>query len=184
MSRSLDHLDDRALVKLALENKQEAYTRLLVRHKDRVQAFISNLIVNPAEAEDLVLMSFDRAFSNLKSYNPKYAFSTWLYSIVQNLCIDHYRKNKLSFVALEEAREAEEVNPEDVLIAEQQRQAMEKMIARLKPEYAQVIRLRYMQYYAYEEIANELGIPLGTVKTRLHRAKSKLSEIIVRESHE
>ena len=92
MSRSLDHLDDRALVKLALENKQEAYTRLLVRHKDRVQAFISKLIVNSSEAEDLVLMSFDKAFSNLAHYNPKFAFSTWPYSIVQNLCIDYYRK--------------------------------------------------------------------------------------------
>lgn len=104
MSVSPDNLDDRELVKLALENRQEAYTRLLVRHKDRVQAFINKLIVNSSESEDLVLMSFDKAFRNLKHYNPKYAFSTWLYSIVQNLCIDHFRKNKQYFVSLEEAR--------------------------------------------------------------------------------
>ncbi|HHV02888.1 MAG: RNA polymerase sigma factor [Bacteroidales bacterium] len=184
MPQSLDNLDDRALVELALENKQEAYTRLLVRHKDRVQAFINKLIVNSPEAEDLVLMSFDKAFRNLKHYNPKYAFSTWLYSIVQNLCIDHFRKNRQFFVSLEEAQETEDINPEDVLIAEQQRQTMENMISRLKPEYAEVIRLRYMQYYAYEEIAATLDIPLGTVKTRLHRAKVMLARIFEEENKE
>ena len=183
MSRSLDHLDDRALVKLALENKQEAYTRLLVRHKDRVQAFISKLIVNSSEAEDLVLMSFDKAFSNLAHYNPKFAFSTWLYSIVQNLCIDYYRKNKLLYVALEEAQNAEEINPEDVLIAEQQRQAIEKIIERLKPEYAEVIRLRYMQHFAYEEIANQLNIPWELLKQDC-TSQSPTLKIIAKESHE
>ena len=182
MSQSLDQLDDRALVELALQNRQEAYTRLLVRHKDRVQAFINKLIINSSESEDLVLMSFDKAFRNLKNYNPKYAFSTWLYSIVQNLCIDHFRKNKQFFVSLEEAQDAEDVNPEDVLIAEQQKQIMENMISRLKPEYGEVIRLRYMHNYAYEEIANELNIPLGTVKTRIHRAKVSLARIIELES--
>ena len=182
MSQSLDQLDDRALVELALQNRQEAYTRLLVRHKDRVQAFINKLIINSSESEDLVLMSFDKAFRNLKNYNPKYAFSTWLYSIVQNLCIDHFRKDKQFFVSLEEAQDAEDVNPEDVLIAEQQKQIMENMISRLKPEYGEVIRLRYMHHYAYEEIANELNIPLGTVKTRIHRAKVSLARIIELES--
>lgn len=178
MSQSLDQLDDRALVKLALENRQEAYTRLLVRHKDRVQSFINKLIVNSSESEDLVLMSFDKAFRNLKHYNPKFAFSTWLYSIVQNLCIDHFRKNRQFFVSLEEAQETEDINPEEVLIAEQQKQAIEALISRLKPEYADVIRLRYMQHYAYEEIAGELNIPLGTVKTRLYRAKVMLAGIV------
>jgi RNA polymerase sigma factor (sigma-70 family) len=184
MSQSLDHLDDRALVQLALENKQEAYTRLLVRHKDRVQAFINKLIVNRPESEDLVLMSFDKAFRNLRHYNPKFAFSTWLYSIVQNLCIDYFRKNKQYFVSLEEASETVDINPEEVLIAEQQRQALESLITQLKPEYREVILLRYMQHYAYEEIAAQLQIPLGTVKTRLHRAKSMLSEIMSQEGNQ
>ncbi|MDD2771227.1 MAG: hypothetical protein PHU19_03260 [Bacteroidales bacterium] len=70
MSVSPDNLDDRELVRLALENRQEAYTRLLVRHKDRVQAFINKLIVNSSESEDLVLMSFDKAFRNLKHTIP------------------------------------------------------------------------------------------------------------------
>ena len=182
MSVSPDNLDDRELVRLALENRQEAYTRLLVRHKDRVQAFINKLIVNSSESEDLVLMSFDKAFRNLKHYNPKYAFSTWLYSIVQNLCIDHFRKNKQYFVSLEEAQETEDINPEEVMIAEQQKQAIESVISRLKPDYAEVIRLRYMQHYAYEEIADTLNVPLGTVKTRIHRAKVMLAQIIEQES--
>ena len=101
---------------------------------------------------------------------------------VQNLCIDHFRKNKQFFVSLEEAQETEDINPEDVLIGEQQKQIMEDMISRLKPEYAEVITLRYMNHYAYEEIANELNIPLGTVKTRLHRAKVYLAQIIEQES--
>ncbi len=180
----MEQLDDRTLVTLALENKQEAFTRLLVKYKDRVRMFIGKLVVNPSEADDLVLMSFDKAFSNLKHYNPKYAFSTWLYSIVQNLCIDHYRKNKLSYVTLEDAYEAEEINPEEVLILEQQKQAIEEMIARLRPEYAQVIKLRYMESYSYAEIAKRLDIPLGTVKTRLHRAKYTLSQIIAKEDNE
>lgn len=184
MPQPLDKLDDKALVALALENRQEAYTRLLVKYKDRVRIFIGKLIINPSEADDLVLMSFDKAFSNLKHYNPKYAFSTWLYSIVQHLCIDHYRKNKLSYVALEDACEATEINPEEGLIMEQQRLALEDMIARLKPEYAQVIRLRYVESYTYEEIANVLNIPLGTVKTRLHRAKYALSQTIAKESND
>ncbi len=159
MSVSPDNLDDRELVKLALENRQEAYTRLLVRHKDRVQAFINKLIVNSSESEDLVLMSFDKAFRNLKQYNPKYAFSTWLYSIVQNLCIDHFRKNpdNTLFFSLEEARK-QNINPEEVMIAEQQKQLLNPVISRLKPDYAEIIRLRYMQHYAYEEIADTLNV--------------------------
>ncbi len=127
---------------------------MLVRHKDRVQAFINKLIVNRPESEDLVLMSFDKAFRNLRHYNPKFAFSTWLYSIVQNLCIDYFRKNKQYFVSLEEASDTVDINPEEVLIAEQQRQALESLITQLKPEYREVIWLRYMQHYAYEEIAH------------------------------
>lgn len=174
----MDKLNDKALVELALQNRQEAYTRLLVRHKDRVQAFISKLIVDRAEAEDLMLLSFDKAFRNLKRYNPKFAFSTWLYSIAYNLCIDYFRKNKQYFVGLEEARETADITPEEVYIANQQRNTVESLIDQLKPEYREVIYLRYMQHYAYEEIAEQLNIPLGTVKTRIHRAKCELNKII------
>ena len=90
----------------------------------------------------------------------------------------------MSYVTLEDAYEAEEINPEEVLILEQQKQAIEEMIARLRPEYAQVIKLRYMESYSYAEIAKRLDIPLGTVKTRLHRAKYTLSQIIAKENNE
>ncbi len=174
----MDNLDDKALVELALQNRQEAYTRLLIRHKDRVQSFINKLIVNQAEAEDLMLLSFDKAFRNLKHYSPKFAFSTWLYSIVYNLCIDYFRKNRQYFVGLEEAQDTADVTPEEVFIANQQRQTVESLIDQLKPEYREVIFLRYMQHYAYIEIATKLQIPVGTVKTRLHRAKIELNKII------
>lgn len=177
----IDQLDDKTLVKLALEDKQEAYTHLLLRYKDRVLTYITKLVVNTTEAEDLMVISFVKAFRNLDGYNPKYAFSTWLYRIVQNLCIDHFRKSRQYFVSLEEAAETVDFTPEEVLIAEQEKMALDAVISQLKPEYREVIDLRYRQHFAYEEIAEQLHIPLGTVKTRLHRAKEMLNHIITQE---
>lgn len=180
-SSQLELMDDRVLVSLALEGRQEAYTRLLFKYKDRIQAFAGKLIVNQVDTEDIVLMCFDRAFSNLSGYNPRFAFSTWLYKICYNMCIDHFRRQKQFYVSLDEATDQADITPEENLIAEQQRQVIERYINKLKPEYAQVIRLRYMQHYAYEEMAQELDIPLGTVKNRLHRAKILLGQIVSQE---
>lgn len=176
MNLSLE--DDKELVDLALAKRQEGYTRLLVKYQDKVLNFISKFIGPSIESEDLMLISFDKAFSNLASYNPAYAFSTWLYRIVQNVCIDYLRKQRQFLIPLEDIREGFGDTPEEGMIAQQQQQAFIQFLKQLKPTYREVALLRYIDNYAYGEIAAKLNITVGNVKTRLYRIRQLLNNFL------
>ena len=180
-------LQDYELVKTALRGDEKAFARLLARYKDAIYFMLLKMVNNRSDAEDLTLEAFGKAFKNLHQYSPTYAFSTWLFKIASNNCIDFLRKKKGVFVTIENNENdspeviklpSKEPNPEEKLIRQQKAILLRKVVRRLKPRYQNLVELRYFREFSYEEIAKELNLPLGTVKAQLFRAREMLFKMI------
>lgn len=180
---------DYELVQKALLGDEKAFARLLSRYKDTIYFMLLKMLNNRSDAEDLTLEAFGKAFKNLHQYSPTYAFSTWLFKIASNNCIDFLRKKKGITISLEndndqmESSEAtriksKDLNPEEKLIRKQKAILLHKVVRRLKPHYQTLVELRYFNELSYEEIAKELNLPLGTVKAQLFRARQMLFKLI------
>lgn len=180
---------DYELVQKALLGDEKAFARLLSRYKDTIYFMLLKMLNNRSDAEDLTLEAFGKAFKNLHQYSPTYAFSTWLFKIASNNCIDFLRKKKGILISLESDSEQGEVsetlklkskdlNPEERLIRKQKAILLHKVVRRLKPHYQTLVELRYFNELSYEEIAKELNLPLGTVKAQLFRARQMLFKLI------
>ncbi len=145
------------------------------------------MVQNKNDAEDLTLEALGKAFANLHLYSFEYAFSTWIYRIATNNCIDFLRKRRGIHYSLS-AQEEENYgslelkstgpNPEEKMILKQRAVQLRRFIERLKPRYRKLIELRYFKDYSYDEIAKELDLPLGTIKVQLFRARNTLYELI------
>ncbi len=181
-SMNNEQKDDRILAQKAKKGDGLAYAKLFNRYKDTLYYMVYKMVNNKSDAEDLTAEAFDRAFRNLHQYDPKYAFSTWLFSIASNHSIDFLRKHKAKQASesqvLEDTIQSTELNPEEVLISQQQIAEIRELLKQLRPEYQTMLELRYFKGYSYNEIAEEQKIPLGTVKTQLARAKAKFGELI------
>ena len=177
-------LEDRALVELALQRDQGAFALLLEKYRSALMTHILKYVTVVEDAEDICQRSFEKAFMNIDRYNPRYAFSTWLYNIAQNEAIDHLRRSRASInsVPISSEREALEVlsgsTPEEEFIIDQAVSDLMGSIRNLPESYRQVAELRFIKDYAYEDIARELALPLGTVKTRINRARKMLEKMI------
>jgi RNA polymerase sigma factor (sigma-70 family) len=181
---------DYELVRLALDKgDQKAFTELMGRYKDTIYFMLVKMTGNVDDAEDLTLEAFGKAFKNLSQYTPDYAFSTWLFKIASNNCIDFMRKKKKNVLANENYEDISEsyhaqkmpstgLDPEENLIKTQKMQLMRELVDKLKPRYKKLIQLRYFEEYSYEEICEELDLPLGTVKAQLFRAREFLFNIL------
>jgi len=146
---------------------------------------------NPHDAEDLTIEAFGKAFKKLHQYTPDYAFSTWLFKIASNNCIDFIRKKKKYTFSIDKNYDddemgtelankipAEVLDPEEDLMKKQRIQLMREVVEKLKPHYRTLIELRYFKEFSYDEIATELNLPLGTVKAQLFRAREFLYQIL------
>ena len=179
---------DYKLVKIALLGDEKAFARLLSRYKDAIYFMLLKMVNNRSDAEDLTLEAFGKAFKNLHQYSPTFAFSTWLFKIASNNCIDFLRKRKGILFSIENGVQNEnsdhiklkskELNPEEKLIRKQKAILLRKVVRRLKPRYQTLVELRYFREFSYEEIAKELCLPLGTVKAQLFRARGMLFKMI------
>ena len=180
---------DYELVQRALEGDEKAFTRLLARYKDAIYFMLLKMVNNRNDAEDLTLEAFGKAFKNLHQYSPTYAFSTWLFKIASNNCIDFLRRKKGTYIALENNGDtnensevirlkSKELDPEEKLIRQQKAILLHRIVRKLKPRYRTLVELRYFREFSYEEIAKELEIPLGTVKAQLFRAREMLFKLI------
>ena len=182
--------EDQAYVEKAKAGNQEAFSKLMDKYKDSIFYMTLKMIHNRDDAEDLTLESFGKAFNKIKKYDNKYAFSTWLFKIATNNCIDFIRKKRLETHSIDEPIktekgsintinvESETLNPEQKVMKEQRVISVRSAVKKLKPKYRHMIELRYYEELSYEEIATELNIPLGTVKAQLFRAKELLAEIL------
>ena len=177
-------LEDIALVELALQRDQGAFALLLEKYRGSLMAHILKYVTVVEDAEDICQRSFEKAFMNIDKYNSQYAFSTWLYNIAQNEAIDHLRRSRASInsVPISSEREALDVlsgsTPEEEFIIDQAVKDLMTGIRNLPENYRQVAELRFIKDYAYEDIARELGLPLGTVKTRINRARKTLEKMV------
>jgi len=180
---------DYKLVESALSGEEKAFAKLMARYKDAIYFMLLKMVNNKSDAEDLALEAFGKAFKNLHQYSPNYAFSTWLFKIATNNCIDFLRKRRGVFISIETNQEnsdndhpiklrSQEPNPEERLIRIQKAILMRRIVHRLKPRYRNLVELRYFREYSYEEIAKELNLPLGTVKAQLFRAREMLFKMI------
>ncbi|WP_423129274.1 RNA polymerase sigma factor [Gaoshiqia sp. Z1-71] len=180
---------DYALVEAALQGEEKAFAKLLSKYKDAIYYMLLKMVNNKSDAEDLTIEAFGKAFKNLHQYSPNYAFSTWLFKIASNNCIDFLRKRKGILVSIETTQENNEndppvklksidPDPEQKLIRIQKAILLRRIVHRLKPRYRTLVELRYFREYSYEEIAKELNLPLGTVKAQLFRAREMLFKMI------
>ena len=182
---------DYELIRSAIDNNSRtAYASLMGNYRDSIYFMLLKMTNNKDDAEDLTIEAFGKAFKKLDQYTPNYAFSTWLFKIASNNCIDFIRKKKHHLISLDKEYQDEAgtemasripstvLDPEEELIKSQKIKYMRALVEKLKPHYRILIELRYFKEYSYEEIADELDLPLGTVKAKLFRARDLLFNIL------
>lgn len=188
---------DYHLVQAALEKgEQMAYSELMKNYRDSLYFMMLKMTNNPQDADDLTIEAFGKAFRNLKQYTPDFAFSTWLFKIASNNCIDFLRKKKMNdAVSLDNGDKEEGTDdladiihstsrtPEEEIIRQQKIQNLRDVVERLKPHYRRLIELRYYDELSYEEISQELDMPVGTIKAQLFRAREFLYQILKNTPH-
>jgi RNA polymerase sigma-70 factor (ECF subfamily) len=182
-------IEDHQLVRRALAGSEDAYRDLLKRYERPVWSLIVRMVRDPAIAEELAQEVFLKAFQALASYDPERKFSSWIFRIAHNASIDHLRRREPQTVPLEggaddpsslvqRLADSATPSPEERTRRRDLGTALDAAIARLRPAYREVILLRFAQGLAYEEICEITGLPLGTVKTFLHRARKDLAELM------
>ncbi len=184
-------LDDRELATRAAKGEEPAFRELLARYERPVFSLVFRMVRDRTLAEDLAQEAFIRAFNAIDSYKTSYKFSNWIFKIANNHTIDYLRKRKLDTVSIDgspHATTADEIgrsrlviesgseNPHEYVEHKELGSQIERAIGELREEYRTVIQLRHVEGYAYDEIADIMDIPLGTVKTYLHRARAELRE--------
>ena len=183
---------DYKLIQQALnEGDQKAYAELLKYYRDPLYFRMLKISQNPDDAEDLTIEAFTKAFKSLNKYTPDFAFSTWLFAIATNHAIDFTRNSNRDNVANksdhnegskkgQQSKTASEgLDPEELFIRSQKIEMIHEVVDKLKPHYKKLIELRYFKEYSYDEIVNELSMPLGTIKAQLFRARELLYNILI-----
>jgi RNA polymerase sigma-70 factor (ECF subfamily) len=160
------------------------------RYRDAIYFMLLKMVNNQSDAEDLTIEAFGKAFKNINQYTPNFAFSTWLFKIATNNCIDFIRKKRGNTVSLDQSVDEEEnlapsasiqsdsMDPEENMINQQKVKLMREVVSKLKPRYRRLVELRYFNEFSYDEISKELDLPIGTVKAQLFRARELLFNIL------
>lgn len=179
-------LIDKALNK----GDQRAYSTLMSKYRDPIFFMLLEKISDKELAKELTIEALGKAFNKLHLYSPTFAFSTWLFTIARNNAIDYLRKKKLPTFSIDELRKTDEggemsfdvedtgLNPENFLLKKQRLQIIRKIVSSLEPKYRRLVRLRYFKEYSYQEIADELDMPVGTVKAQLFRSREQLFTLL------
>ena len=173
----------------AKQGYETAFRELVRRYERPLYSLLYRMVRDRALAEDLAQETFIKVLNGIGSYNPQFKFSSWIFKIANNAAIDHLRKRDLDTLSLDgsphattpQAMQATALqlgdgaeSPLQELEARELGSAIERAIARLRPEYRACILLRHVEGFSYEEIAQTLELPLGTVKTYIHRARNEL----------
>jgi RNA polymerase sigma-70 factor (ECF subfamily) len=178
-------VEDSELIRQALRGDDHAYKKLMVKYHGAIFSFIFKMVHDRQQVEDLTQEAFIKAFASLKHFNDEYAFSTWLYKIATNNSIDFIRKRKLHTYSIDKPIESKDSDyafelPDDSfeadkdIISDQRTRLLNAAIAQLPEKYRKVIRLRHVEEKSYEEIADLLKLPIGTVKAHIFRARELL----------
>jgi RNA polymerase sigma-70 factor, ECF subfamily len=186
-------LSDQEVVLMARAGREAAYRELIRRYERPIFALLFRMVRDRELAEDLSQETFIKALNAIESYRPEFKFSSWIFKIANNAAIDHLRRRELDTLSLDGSPHAEtpeamqatalqigarQESPLDTVEAKELGGAIEIAIGRLRPEYRSCILLRHVEGRAYEEIAEMLDLPLGTVKTYIHRARNELRQAL------
>jgi RNA polymerase sigma-70 factor (ECF subfamily) len=191
----IEHLSDKAkhdlvLVEAARKGDQAAYAELMDRYRESIYFMMLKMVKHQDDADDLTIEAFGKAFSRLDQYSPSFAFSTWLFKIASNNCIDFIRKKRIKVTSMDTGITTDDgeviyvdakshtMDPEQTVIHSQKVVHMRMLVSKLKPRYRELIEKRYFEELSYEEIADELNLPLGTVKAQLFRARDFLANMM------
>jgi RNA polymerase sigma-70 factor (ECF subfamily) len=189
----LTNLPDADLVTLAQQGKDEAFREIIRRYERPVFSLVFRMVRDRESAEDLAQESFIKVLNHIDKYRPEFKLSSWLFKIANNVAIDHLRRRHLDTVSLDgspHVSSAEDIESTsfdidsggesalEVMESRELGSAIERAIASLRPEYRSCILLRHVEGRSYEEIAATLDLPLGTVKTYIHRARHELREAL------
>ncbi|MEE9246265.1 MAG: sigma-70 family RNA polymerase sigma factor [Gemmatimonadota bacterium] len=184
---------DQEVVEWARQGHERAYRELVRRYQRPVFSLIYRMVRDRERAEDLAQETFVKVLNALGSYRPQYKFSSWIFKIANNAAIDQLRRRELNTLSLDGAPDAVTAerqegsslqiahsgeSPLQELEARELGGQIERAISQLRPEYRSCITLRHVEGCAYEEIAEILDLPLGTVKTYIHRARSELRDLL------
>ena len=183
--------DDKTLAARAAEGSQRAFRELLERYERPVFSLVYRMVRDRGLAEDLTQEAFIRAFNAIGGYNPSYKFSSWIFKIAHNVTIDHLRRKRIDTISLDGSPDAltadEQARTRPIVESPDERpdayvenlelgSEIEAAIGRLRPHYRTVTLLRHVEGYSYNEISQIMDLPLGTVKTYIHRARLELKE--------
>ena len=183
-------LEDFRLVDRAVGGDEKAYALLLQRYRRAVYHMILKMVRNVDDAEDLTIEAFGKAFRSLHRFKKDFTFSTWLFRIATNNSIDFIRKRKLYTLSIDSAYTDDDgqavsmsipdqnLNPQDEAIKAQKEEIIRVVVNQLPAKYQKLVKLRYFSELSYEEIAVEIGAPLGTVKAQLHRARELMYDLV------
>ena len=182
---------DLKLINKALETGDPtAYSELMKLYRDPLYFMLYEKVTDKELAKDLTIEALGKAFKKLHLYTPDYAFSTWLFTVARNHCIDYLRKNKLPTVSIDKIildhdgkrnnfdLASKDLNPEQKMEKKQRIAILRHIVDQLKPKYRDLVKLRYFKELSYDEIASTLNIPIGTVKAQLHRSREQLFSIM------
>lgn len=187
MELDVKQMTDQELVARALDHDAAAFEQLFKRYKkDLLNLYQQRTGNNLSDASDILQETFIKVYLNLHRYNPEYTFSQWIHTIARNTFIDYTRKRKDNHLSIDNQSwsgprlnpPANTANPEERMMQRQTGKELDKVLDKLSPRYKQMITMRFIQEYSYEEIAEKLELPLGTVKTQIHRAREKFYELI------
>ena len=183
-------IEDFDLVDKAVGGDEKAFALLLQRYRRPVYHMILKMVRNVDDAEDLTIEAFGKAFRSLHRFKKDFTFSTWLFRIATNNSIDFIRKRKLNTLSIDHAFTDEDgqsvsmsiqdmnLNPQDEAIKSQKEEIIRNIVGTLPAKYQKLVKLRYFQELSYEEIAEEINAPLGTVKAQLHRARELMYDLV------
>ncbi|HRE40263.1 MAG TPA: sigma-70 family RNA polymerase sigma factor [Ignavibacteria bacterium] len=188
-NQSKSKTEDIAYIEQALGGSQSAYDKLMKKYYQHIYNLIYKMIFKKEDVEDLAQEAFIKAFNSLQNFDRQFAFSTWLYKIATNNCIDYLRKKKLNTFSIDKEIESEESDyrfeipdhdyiPENRIIEEQRKKILDDAINSLPSKYKQVIVLRHKHEKEYDEISKELNLPLGTVKAHIFRGRELLNKYL------
>lgn len=192
----IEHLSEKGqydykLVQKAITEKdQKAYAELMERYREPIYFMLLKMVNNKDDADDLTVEAFGKAFRRLEQYTPQFAFSTWLFKIATNNAIDFIRKKRIKAISIDQGFQTDDgdtieisvkdsvLDPAELLQKEERIRKMRLIVDKLKPRYRKLVEMRYFDEMAYEEIAEELNLPLGTVKAQLFRAREFLFQMM------
>lgn len=168
----------------------KAYNELMKLYRDPLYYMLYEKVGDEELAKDLTIEALGKAFKKLHMYTPDYVFSTWLFTVARNNCIDYLRKHKLPTISIDKMMidedgkrntfdlKSNDPDPEKIMIKKQRIAILRHIVDQLKPKYRDLVKLRYFKELSYEEIATTLDVPLGTVKAQLHRSRAQLFKIM------